>query len=248
MELRQVHGAEEVFGTTRESTLKAVIFDLDGVVADSHPIHEIAWTTLLLEQGLDRAKLNLDFLYAGQPRRAILRHYLGGISASELKALGQRKDELYAAAAELLKPKARIPEVLRQLNDDGIVCALATSAGRARTYETLEQFGLTRRFAAIVTGEEATTSKPAPEIFLLTAARIETDPNRCVVVEDSVAGVAAARAAGMKCVGFAPSKWFGDLVQAGANDLISELPEDATTYFSGILTTTREAPSSGARV
>jgi len=248
MAVKQVHAAKKGSGAGLQPTLKAVIFDLDGVVADSHPIHEIAWTTLLVEQGLDQATLNLDFLYAGHSRRAILKHYLGSIGVSELQTLGRRKDELYADAAILLKPKPRIPEILRQLNEDGIVCALATSAGRARTYETLEQFGLTRQFAAIVTGEEAETSKPAPEIFLLTAARIETDPNRCVVVEDSVAGVAAARAAGMKCAGLAPSKWFGDLVQAGANDLISELPEDATTYFRGILATKREAPSSGARV
>src|SRR5439155_7804180 len=161
---------------------------------------------------------------AGYPRRAILRHYLGAIGASKVETLGRRKDELYAAAARLLKTKARIPELLRQLNDDGVVCALATSAGRTRTYETLERFGLTRQFAAVVTGEEAETPKPAPEIFLLAAARIETDPNCCVVVEDSVAGVAAARAAGMKCVGFAPAKWLSSLAEAGATDLISELP------------------------
>jgi len=214
-----VHFAEEGIGTTRQPALKAVIFDLDGVVADSHPIHEIAWAKLLVERGLDRETLNLDFLYAGHPRREILKHYLGAIRASDVEKLERRKDQLYAEAASELKPKPRIPAVLRQLNKDGIVCALATSAGRARTYETLEKFGLRNRFAAVVTGDEAGTPKPAPEIFLLAAARTERDPECCVVVEDSVAGVSAARAAGMKCVGFAPVKWFGDLAEAGANDL-----------------------------
>src|SRR5215467_9627353 len=221
MAFRPAHGAESV-GTDRQPSLRAVIFDLDGVVADSHPIHEIAWTKVLVEQGLNRAMLNLDFLYAGHPRRAILRHYLGAISSAEVEKLGRRKDELYAQASARLRPKPRIPETLRQLNEDGIVCALATSAGRSRTYETLEKFGLRNRFAAVVTGDEAGTPKPAPEIFLLAAARTERDPECCVVVEDSVAGVSAARAAGMKCVGFAPVKWFGDLAEAGANDLISE--------------------------
>jgi len=151
-------------GTNHRASLQAVIFDLDGVVADSHPIHEIAWTRLFLERGLDRAKLNLDFLYAGHPRRAILRHYLGDLDVSDLETLGRRKDQLYAEAATQLQPKPRIPEVIRQLNGDGIVCALATSAGRQRTYETLERFGLIGEFAAIVTGEETDTPKPAPTI------------------------------------------------------------------------------------
>ena len=235
MVLRPLQPAAEGVKTVRQTTLKGVIFDLDGVVADSHPIHEIAWTKLLVERGLDRARLNLDYLYAGHPRRAILRHYLGELNPSEVEKLGRRKDELYAEAAMLLKPKPRIPEVVRQLNNDGIICALATSAGRARTYATLERFGLNKEFAAVVTGEEAGTPKPAPQIFLLAAARIETHPEDCVAVEDSVAGVSAARGAGMTCVAFAPVKWFAALAAAGAKDFISELPEDATGYFKGLL-------------
>lgn len=252
MVFRLLHPTEKgVRGTSQPTekapTLKAVIFDLDGVVADSHPIHEIAWTRLLLEQGLDRATLNLDFLYAGHARHAILRHYLGDITDSDVRNLGRRKDELYRDAAAQLKPKPRIANVLRQLNRDGIVCALATSAGRARAYQTLDKFGLTKQFAAIVTGDEAGTPKPAPGILLLAAARIETGAECCVVVEDSVAGVSAARAAGMKCVAFAPIKWFAELAEAGANDLISELPEEATGYFKGLLTASDEEPAAGAR-
>ena len=247
---RPLQTAEDGAGTIRQPKLKAVIFDLDGVVADSHPIHEIAWTQLLLERGLDRAKLNLDFLYAGHPRRTILKHYLGEISASDIAALGRRKDQLYQEAASQLKPKPRIPETLQQLGKSGIVCALATSAGRARTHATLKKFALHKYFAAIVTGDEAGTPKPAPEIFLLAAARINTPPENCVVVEDSVAGVSAAHTAGMKCVAFAPVKWFAELAEAGAHDLISELPEDATGYFKGLvepLITTDQEPAAGAR-
>lgn len=247
MEFRPAHSAGERVGTIRRPTLKAVIFDLDGVVADSHPIHEIAWTKLLAEQGLDAATLNLDFLYAGHPRRAILKHYLREMSDSDAEKFGRRKDELYGEAAAELKPKPRIPEVIRQLNRDGIVCALATSAQSTRTYETLKKFGLTEQFAAIVTGEQAGTPKPAPEIFLLAAAKIERDPECCVVVEDSVAGVCAARAAGMKCLAFAPVKWFAELAGAGANDLLSELPDDATSYFQKLLTAGDEDHSAGAR-
>ncbi len=135
-----VHGA----------TLKAVIFDLDGVVADSHPLHEAAWKTLLVEQGIDSASLNLDFLYAGHPRREILRHYLGSIAPSEMERLGRRKDDLYSIGRNKLHAKPGIPRVLSQLHADGIRCALATSAGRVRAHDSLEQIGITKYFSVIV--------------------------------------------------------------------------------------------------
>lgn len=212
--------------------LKAVIFDLDGVVADSHPIHETAWTQLLTEAGLDSGTLNLDFLYAGHPRREILQHYLGKLDAEDMARLGRRKDELYALAAKNLHAKPGIKRALEQLEASGVRCALATSAGRVRTQETLEKFGFARRFAAVVTGEEVQAAKPAPDIFLLAARKLSTEPVDCVVVEDSVAGVAAACAAGMKCVGFAPAgPRLDELAEAGAHDPISEIPADALSYF-----------------
>ena len=215
--------------------LKAVIFDLDGVVADSHPIHEAAWKTLLVEQGFDSPTLNLDFLYAGHPRREILRHYLGAIDTSEMERLGRRKDELYALAANKLKAKPGIPRVLSQLNQAGILCALATSAGRARTNESLEQLGITKDFSAIVTGEDVIAAKPAPDIFLLAAGKLGVTEKESVVVEDSVAGVVAARAAGMKCVGYALPRFAAELAGAGADRVISDFPEDAPRYFEELL-------------
>ena len=229
----------------RGAMLKAVIFDLDGVVADSHPLHEEAWKTLLIEQGIDAAQLNLDFLYAGHPRRAILRHYLGSIKPSEMERLGRRKDELYAIAANQLNTKPGIPRVLSQLTAAKILCAVATSAGRPRTNESLERFGITKYFSAIVTGEDASSPKPAPDIFLLVAARLGVNAGQCVVVEDSVAGVLAARAAGMRCAGFAPPERLGELERAGADDLISDFPDDAVHYFKNLknVSETRRAPS-----
>jgi HAD superfamily hydrolase (TIGR01509 family) len=215
--------------------LKAVIFDLDGVVADSHPIHEAAWKTLLLEQGLDSATLNLDFLYAGRPRREILRHYLGSIESAEMEQLGRRKDELYAVAAHQLKTKPGIPRVLSELNSAGILCALATSAGRTRAHESLEQFSITKQFSLIVTGEDAAVAKPDPEIFLLAAEKLGVKPQECIVVEDSVAGVEAARAAGMRCVGYALPRFAAPLAEAGADDVVSEFPKDSPTYFKHLV-------------
>src|ERR1700690_3534063 len=91
--------------------LKAVIFDLDGVIADSHPIHEAAWKTLFAEQGLDPEKMNLDFLYAGQPRGEIFRHFFGSLPEAKSEQLSRRKDELYTALGAGLKPKPGLGRV-----------------------------------------------------------------------------------------------------------------------------------------
>jgi beta-phosphoglucomutase len=214
--------------------LKAVIFDLDGVIADSHPIHEAAWKALLAEEGLDPAKINVDFLYAGHPRREILRHYLGELPEAEAERLRIRKDELYQQAAEKLAPKPGIPRVLDELEAEGIVFALATSGARDRTLETLAKFSMTERFAAVVTGEEVNSAKPAPDIFLLAAARVEVLPEESLVVEDSVAGVQAAIAARMLCIGYALPERLFSLREAGAHDVIADFPLDSVGYFQRI--------------
>ena len=215
--------------------LKAVIFDLDGVVADSHPIHEVAWKALLTEAGLDPQSINVDFLYAGHPRREILKHYLGSLSDSEVQHWGRRKDELYELAARALQAKPGIPRVLSQLKEAGIARALATSAGRKRSVESLELLGLTNHFPVVITGDDVHTPKPAPDIFLLAARKLDAQPENCVVVEDSVAGVQAAVAGGMKCVGFTSHERADELRRAGADDVISDFPQSPVPYFSALL-------------
>lgn len=215
--------------------LKAVIFDLDGVVADSHPIHETAWKTLLSEAGLRPDAINVDFLYAGHPRREILKHYLGTLSDAEIERWGRRKDELYELSAKKLQSKPGIPRTLTQLHNAGIACALATSAGRTRTIESLDHLGLAKYFSVVVAGEDVRKAKPAPDIFLLAAKKLGVEPRNCAVVEDSVAGVKAAVAGGIKCVGFTAPEQAEELREAAADDVIFDFPMDAVSYFHSLV-------------
>lgn len=214
--------------------LKAVIFDLDGVVADSHPIHEVAWKSLLAEAGLNRSAINVDFLYAGHPRREILKHYLGVLSDSEIQHWGRRKDELYELAAKNLQAKPGIPRALSQLRDAGIRCALATSAGRKRTLESLLVLGLSEYFSIVITGDDVNSPKPAPDIFLLAAEKLMVKPQDAVVVEDSVAGVQAAVAGGLKCLGYTSAERTDELRRAGADVVVAEFPKDAVVFFQAV--------------
>ncbi len=217
------------------AALAAVILDLDGVIADSHPLHEQAWRTLLAEQGLDPAGINLDFIYAGRPRREILRHYLGPLPEPLLESLGRRKDEHYSRIADTLKPKPGLLRLLDELDAAGIPFALATCAGRKRTEDTLRQFGIAGRFAAVATGEDAGSSKPTPEIFLLAAAKLEVSPRQALVIEDSVAGVEAARAAGMKCVAYVPAARLAEFADAGADRVLTDFPQPAVEFFLRVM-------------
>jgi beta-phosphoglucomutase len=214
--------------------LKAVIFDLDGVIADSHPIHEAAWKTLFGEQGFDPDKMNLDFLYAGQPRGEIFRHFLGELPEVKFEQLSRRKDELYTALMGSLKPKPGLVRVLGELAAAGIAMAVGTSAQRRRTLETLDHFGIAGRFGAVVTGDDVDATKPAPEIFVRAAELVGAAPVNTVVVEDSFIGIEAARAAGMKCVGYAPLERIEILRRAEADDTILEFPPRAAEYFAKI--------------
>jgi HAD superfamily hydrolase (TIGR01509 family) len=201
--------------------LKAVIFDLDGVIADSHPLHHAAWKTLLAEEGHTVSDTEMDFILAGRQRVEILRHYLGELPEERIAALGRRKDELYQGRAHLLAPMPGLGTLLDELEAAGIAKAVATSAAPARTVETLKAFGMEQRFQVVLTSTDAKKAKPDPEIFLLTAAKLNVRANEALVIEDSVAGVQAAKAAGMKCVGYTSVDRFQSLRQAGADEAIS---------------------------
>jgi HAD superfamily hydrolase (TIGR01509 family) len=226
--------------------LRCVIFDLDGVIADSHPIHESAWRKLLAEQGLDPRGLSMEFILAGRPRNEILRHYLGELPAETLEALGRRKDALYAESAGSLAPMPGLLPLLGQLAERAIPAAVATSAGKRRTMETLERFGISSYFAAVVTGEDVRLQKPHPQIFELAAARLGVSPGEALVIEDSVAGVQAARRAGMRCVGYAEPRRWPELTQAGADEVISEFAPGSVARFERLFHESKAQARCGA--
>ena len=218
--------------------LKAVILDLDGVIADSHPLHHEAWKTLFAEQGLHLTDPELGFILAGHPRAAIIRHYLGELPPAAVESIGRRKDELYAAIAHRLQPVQGLRALLDELEAAGIAKAVATSAAPERTAQTLKAFGMERRFSAVLVGG-VTHPKPAPDIFLLAARKLHVQPAECLVIEDSVAGVQAAKAAAMLCVGYAAPERAADLRVAGADLVIDKFTPGLVMRFAALFETAR---------
>jgi HAD superfamily hydrolase (TIGR01509 family) len=201
--------------------LAGVIFDFDGVIVDSHPLHLQTWKAFLLSQGKAVSDTELSFVQEGAKREEILRHFLGDITPGQVRVYGDEKDKLFQARVHETKLVGGFVEFLTQLDAIGLPSAVATSGSRRRVEQALDMFNLRTRFRAIVTGEDVVQGKPHPALFLMGAQVLHVDPRRILVCEDAVAGVMAAKTAGMKCVGIAANSKGSLLTEAGA-DLVVE--------------------------
>lgn len=202
--------------------LAGVIFDFDGVIVDSHPAHTAAWKIFLHSKGIAVSDAELSFVREGAKREEILRHFLGELAPEQVASYGAEKDQLFRARVSEVKLVPGFAEFLTQLDAIGLPSAVATSGSRARIEHSLETFNLSDRFRAIVTGNEVDRGKPDPALFLQAAEALQIEPNYLVVFEDAVAGVLAAKNAGMRCVGIAANGRESMLKQAGADMVVDD--------------------------
>ena len=180
----------------------ALIFDLDGVIVNSMPVHERAWRQYLASVGIDAS--DIPARMHGRRNDEIVRDYVGDkVDGHTVAAHGAAKERLYrdllrADLHQLLVPG--IEEWLEHIS--GAPLALASNAERANIDFVLDGVsGLRRHFDVIVDGSQVARPKPAPDVYLRAAELLNIPPHNCVVFEDSPVGVAAARAAGMRVVG-----------------------------------------------
>jgi beta-phosphoglucomutase len=202
--------------------LQAIIFDMDGVIIDSHPVHREAWQKFLLTLGKRVSETDLDCILEGWRREDILRHFLGDLTNAQVVEYGNRKDQFFQQVGVPIKPVSGLCEFLDHLEQLGIPKAVATSASERRTRFTLDRLQLTRHFAAIVTANDVLNGKPDPAIYHLAAEQMGVRPENVVVIEDSVSGVRAAKSAGMECLALASDSRCEVLRRAGANNVIQD--------------------------
>ncbi len=178
----------------------AVIFDMDGVVVDSHPAHLAAWQAVLAIEKRNVSRTDLGFIFDGRRRDEILVHFFGRISSADAERVGRLKDKMFWERRDMLRLTPGFIDFLDDIEHHGIKTAVATSASRDRAMKTLSFFGLCSRFGTIVTGDDVSAGKPDPALFMTAANRLGFAPGDCVVVEDAVAGIQAAKAACMRCI------------------------------------------------
>jgi beta-phosphoglucomutase len=202
--------------------LRGVVFDMDGVIIDSHPAHRLAWKAFLQSLGKETSEEDLDFILDGCKRGEILKHFLGDLSPEQIAEYGNRKDELLKKHNHSVQPIPGVVEFLGNLSEAGIRTGLATSASRKRALGTLEELGLAHYFHTIVTGDDVFAGKPDPALYRSAAERMQESPGLLLAVEDAASGVKSARAAGMRCLGVAPAPRAYLLRAAGADPIIPD--------------------------
>lgn len=187
--------------------LHAVLWDLDGTLLDSRELHWLAWREVLAAEG--HALTEMEFAATfGQRNDAIIPALLGTeVPASTIERIDRAKEIRYRRLVRMrgIDLLPGVEDWLERLRAAGWRQALATSAPRANVDTILEVLGIGDYFAAIAAAEDVTRGKPEPDVFLLAGAALAVPVYRCVVVEDSLAGIQAAQRAGMRCIGVGPN-------------------------------------------
>ena len=181
--------------------MKAGIFDLDGVIVDTVPLHFRAWRRMFSEHGIDFTFDDYKKKVDGIPRLDGARAILTDLDEEKLKEACRRKQKyfLQSLSEEEIKVYDSTVRLIKELKGRGIKVAAISSSKNLRMI--LEKIGLTPILDAIVSGYEFTKGKPDPEVFLTAAHRLGVLPAECVVFEDALLGVEAAKRAGMFCLG-----------------------------------------------
>lgn len=219
--------------------LGAVIFDMDGVLIDSHPIHREAWRELLCILDKPQCESQLDFILEGAKREEILRHFLGDLEQHKIAEYSRMKENLFRKKMDHVRTLPGVEEFLGELRLASIPRAIATSATRSRTHDMLQRLGLIENFSAIVTGDDVHKGKPDPAVFEMAARWLGLAPAQVVVFEDAVSGVQAAKAAGMKCVGIGEGQRLQKLREAGAELVVLDFVGLQLETIQSLFLTTR---------
>jgi HAD superfamily hydrolase (TIGR01509 family) len=195
---------------------------MDGVLIDSGAHHRQAWRALLAELGAEPADPEHWRLTIGRPSEEAIPLLLGRrVSGAEARRLARRKRDLYQERAQAgLEPVPGVREFLESLARLGVPRAVGTSASRWDVERLLDDLGLLRHFDVVVTADDVLLGKPDPEVWTQAARRLKAAPAHCVIFEDSVVGVQAARRAGMRAIGVTTAHSDAELRGAGAERTI----------------------------
>ena len=196
--------------------LRGVLFDLDGVLIDSHAQHEEEWEIWARELGrvLPDGFFKRSF---GLRNESILPDLLGWAhEPEEIARLAWRKEEIYRELVRRdgIEPLPGVRSLLDELKQARIPCAIASSTPRENVAAVTGSTGLDGFFAAVITGSDVSNGKPHPEVFLMAAAALGQDPTRCVVIEDAHAGLEAGLAAGARVLAVATTHPLASLGKA----------------------------------
>lgn len=217
-----------------------VVFDLDGVLIDSHDQHERSWFHLAEEIGKPLSKEQFKESF-GMRNESCIPDVFGWTTredADQIAALGDRKEELYREllAADGLEPLPGVLDLVKGLTEASIPISLGSSTSRKNIEVCFATTGLDQFFGEHYTGaEDVTRGKPAPDVFLEAARKIDREASHCLVIEDAHVGVEAALAAGMQAVAVTTTHPRDTFLESGASLIVDSLTELSAATIDGLL-------------
>jgi HAD superfamily hydrolase (TIGR01509 family) len=181
--------------------IRALLFDLDGLMVDSEPHSLNSWRVVLSTRGVVLEQNVIDRMFGLRQTDAarMLADVYGLAESPELLAREKEEYQITHLAGQV-PPMPGLSALIEECTQRELRIAVASSGVRPYVLAVLEAVALTGRFSAIVTGDEVKNGKPAPDIFLAAAQALQVEPQQCMVLEDAPTGVQAAKAAGMRCI------------------------------------------------
>ena len=199
--------------------IEAVIFDVDGVLVDSYAAHFESWKLLGQETGVTLDEQQFADSFGRRSQEVIRQHWGAALPDQEVARLDRRKEGLFR---EIVSRSFPGMDGARELIESlpPLRIAVGSSAPKENVALVLDRLGVKDRIQAAVTGEDVTRGKPDPQVFQRAAEKLGVPAGRCVVIEDAVPGIEAARAAGMKVVALVSTGRDASNLRAAGPDLV----------------------------
>lgn len=214
--------------------IKAVIFDMDGVMVDSEYLWERAETILLSRRNIEyNAQYRDQIVGLNQNDSGKLLIETFSLNESIEKVISERIDILFELYDNQLKLNTGLINLLEKLKINNFLLAVASSSPKKVVRYVVDKFKLSNYFHAIISGDNAAEGKPHPEIYLKTAQELSTAPKSCVAIEDSINGLISAKEAGMYCIAV-PDKRLSQNLFKKADIILCSLDEITISTIKNI--------------
>jgi HAD superfamily hydrolase (TIGR01509 family) len=204
---------------------RALLFDLDGTLVDTDPIHIAAWQEVLRPHGIDLDEDEYRRRISGRLNPAIVADYFPHLADEDARRLAARKEAMFRDAARRLQPVAGLRELIARAHEHGIALALVTNAPEQNVRHLLEALDLTGAFDVEVLADQLSAGKPDPLPYRHALAELDVSATDGYAFEDSVSGVRSATAAGLRVAGLTTTQPAITLADAGADLIIADFAD-----------------------
>ena len=205
--------------------LKAIIFDLDGTLVDSLPYHHESWRIFFKKNNIEENDFNEIYKnYKGGGTLELMTSVFGDIyTKDELEKMSDDKEVIFRDIyRSKIFPINGLIKFLDNLKKKNILLSIGSNAIRKNVLMTIKELGITNYFSSIICGDEVSKGKPDPEMYIKTLSNLNVNKNECIIFEDSIEGVTAAKNANIKAIGVTSSQSSETLKSVGAFKTIED--------------------------